>query len=93
MQPTKPELEKKIRVTLDITSQFNLRLESLEALVGAASKADVIRQALQVYEYIATRTLKGYTFKAVSKAGKTETIVILGAGPAPAAVEDEVLAV
>ncbi len=82
--------EKKVRVTIDLTPQFNQRLEQLEALVDAASsKADIIRQALQLYEYVARRTVEGYTFRAVSRNGREENLVFFGAGPAPTAVEEE----
>lgn len=67
----------KVRVTLDLTPEFHRRLEALESLVGAESKASVIRQALQLYEYVAQKTRKGYSFKAV-KDGHEETLVFLG---------------
>jgi len=83
--------EKKVRVTIDLTPQFNQRLENLEALVEANSKADIIRQALQLFEYVARRTADGYTFRAVSREGRAENLVFFGAGPAPSAVEEESL--
>jgi hypothetical protein len=76
--------EKKIRVTLDLTPQFNDRLEALESLVDASSKADVIRHALQLYEYVVKRTLEGYTFRAVARNGREENLVFFGAGPTTA---------
>ncbi|HWQ54359.1 MAG TPA: hypothetical protein VN442_11780 [Bryobacteraceae bacterium] len=81
--------EKKVRVTIDLTPQFNQRLEQLETLVDASSKADIIRQALQLYEYVARRSVEGYTFRAVSRNGHEEKLVFLGAGPAPTAIEDD----
>jgi predicted transcriptional regulator len=83
--------EKKVRVTIDLTAQFNRRLEQLEALADASSKADIIRQALQLFEYVARRTTEGYTFRAVSRDGRVENLVFFGAGPAPTAVEKESL--
>jgi hypothetical protein len=83
--------EKKVRVTIDVTPQFNQRLEQLEAMVDANSKADVIRQALQLFEYVARRTSEGYTFRAVSRDGREENLVFFGAGPAPIADEEESL--
>ena len=71
---TKP---KKIRGTLDLTPQFYERLEKLEGLVEAGSKANLIRQALQLYEYVAKRTLEGYSFQS-TKGDKTEGLVFLG---------------
>ncbi len=73
---------KKVRVTLDLSPEFYERLESLEQLVDGGTKANVIRQALQLYEYLAHRTIEGHTFKAIDQDGKEEKIVFLGAGPA-----------
>lgn len=75
---------KKVRVTIDLSPQFYDRLEQLERLVDGGTKANVIRQALQVYEYLAHKTLDGCTFRAIDKDGREETLVILGAGPPPA---------
>ena len=77
----KKDSGKKIRMTLDLTPQFYDRLQELERLVEAESKASVIRQALQLYEYIAKRTKDGHTFKALTPAGDEETIVFLGPMP------------
>ena len=84
----KSDSEKKVRVTIDLTPQFNQRLEQLETLVEANSKADIIRQALQLYEYVARRTAEGCTFRTVSRSGRETNLVFFGAGPAPAAVEE-----
>ncbi len=76
----KKDPEKKVRVTLDLTPAFYERLEDLERLVEGGSKANVIRQALQLYEYIAQKSRNGWDFRAV-KNGDEETIVFLGATP------------
>ncbi len=70
----------KIRVTLDLTPQFYERLQKLEQLTEAGTKANLIRQALQLYEYVAQKTIDGYSFRAV-KNGDEETLVFLGAAP------------
>ncbi len=80
----KRDTNKKVRVTLDLSPQFYERLEQLERLVDGGTKANVIRQALQLYEYLAQKTLDGHTFRAVDKDGREEKIVFLGAGPPPA---------
>ncbi len=82
MRRTKSK-EKKVRVTLDLSPPFYERLEQLEQLVDAGTKANVIRQALQVYEYLAQKTLDGYSFRAVDQDGQEEKIIFLGAGPPP----------
>jgi hypothetical protein len=40
----------KARITLDLSPEFYVRLENLTASVGAESKAQVIREALRLYE-------------------------------------------
>jgi hypothetical protein len=55
--------DKKTRITLDLTPDFYRRLEDLEAVVGSESKAGLIREALQLYEYVAQKVKDGYTFK------------------------------
>lgn len=67
--------DKKVRVSLDLPAAFNTRLEALEKLTQADSKAGLIRQALQIYEYIARKTLDGYSFRAVNPDGKEENLV------------------
>jgi phage protein U len=57
MKKTKAEDEKKIRLTLDVTPEFYERLEALERKTEAGSKANLIRQALQLYEYFVIRTV------------------------------------
>jgi uncharacterized protein (DUF608 family) len=81
MNRNKQDLGQKIRVTLDLTPQFYERLEQLEDLVEADSKAGVIRQALQLYEYVARKSLEGWAFRAVNSNGKEENIVFLSVQP------------
>ncbi len=69
--------QKKIRVTLDLTPQFYGRLKQLEELTEAGTKANLIRQALQLYEYVTKKTLDGYSFRAI-KDEDEETLVFLG---------------
>ena len=57
MKKTKAEDEKKIRLTLDVTPELYERLEALERKTEAGSKANLIRQALQLYEYFVIRTV------------------------------------
>jgi len=71
--------DKKTRVTLDLSPQFYQRLEELESLVDAQSKAEVIRNALQLYEYMAQKSKDGWTFCETSPSGDEKGIVFLGA--------------
>ncbi len=70
-------MSKKRRITLDVTEDFYERLEDLEERVKAPSKAEVIRDALQLYEYIADRQEAGWKFQAKTDSGETETLVFL----------------
>lgn len=67
-----------IRVSLDLSEPFHRRLSELETLTNAESKAGVIRQALQVYEYFATKTLEGCRFTITNKEGRQESLVFFG---------------
>jgi predicted DNA-binding protein len=70
--------KKKVRVTLDLSPEFHQRLEALEEIVGGETKANVIRHALQVYEYVVKRSLSGDRFKAIGKDGEEEAVVFVG---------------
>jgi predicted DNA-binding protein len=74
----------KVRITLDLSPEFYNRLERLESRVGAESKAQVVREALRLYEYIASRYIEGDEFLTRAKDGTEKTIVLLGSAPAPA---------
>ena len=64
-----------VRVSLDLSEAFHRRLSELEQLTHAESKAGVIRQALQLYEYMARKTLQGHKFISVDKNGLHESLV------------------
>jgi hypothetical protein len=73
MLKTKPS-ERKTRITLDLTPEFYKRLEELETLVGSESKASLIREALQLYEYVAQKAKEGYIFKILKGADEKEIV-------------------
>lgn len=50
----------KIRVTVDLTQELYDRLERLTELTGAGSKADTVRDALRVLEFLADRHQQGF---------------------------------
>lgn len=66
------------RLTLDLSQDVRDRLSKLEGQVNLVGKANVIRQALQLYENIVDLTLRGYRFKRVSESGEEQEIVFLG---------------
>ncbi len=69
------DTNKKVRVSLDLPALFNTRLEALEQLTQADSKAGVIRDALRVYDFIARKTLDGYRFRLVAPDGTEENLM------------------
>ncbi len=70
-----PGAKDKVRVSLDLSEPFYKRLTELEQLTHADSKAGVIRQALQIYEYVARKTLEGHKFLSVDTNGKEGRLV------------------
>lgn len=70
---------RKIRITLDLTPQAYQRLERLEKDLDVVSKADVLRQALQLLEFFAQHTRKGATFTMRPPDGPEQKIVFLAA--------------
>jgi hypothetical protein len=73
--PTKTRKGDTIRVTLDVSPPFYERLENLEKLVEARTKSDVIRQALQFYEFMAKKTAAGFRFRLINPDGREENLV------------------
>jgi len=59
MKRTKTPDDRKVRLTIDVTPEFYERLERLERRTEAGSKATVIRQALQLFEYFVLKTEEG----------------------------------
>jgi hypothetical protein len=74
---TRAKFDKKVRITLDLSSSFYKRLAKLEKMVEASTKASLIRQALQLFEYVVKKSAAGFTFRLVDRAGKEETLVFL----------------
>src|SRR5262249_31526813 len=66
------EEKKKVRISLDVTPGFYERLEALEELVEGDSKAGVIRQALQLYEFLVKQHLEGASFRVVRDGAEKE---------------------
>lgn len=73
--PMKTRKGDTIRVTLDVSPPFYERLENLERLVEARTKSDVIRQALQFYEFMAKKTAAGFRFRLIGPTGQEENLV------------------
>jgi len=66
-----------IRLTVDFSKEGYGRLEQLAEIVDARSKADVIRDALRVYEYFAKKSKQGAGFCVVEE-DEHKSIVLFG---------------
>jgi hypothetical protein len=53
----------KIEVKMKLSQEFVAALEVLGGFTGEIDKAELIRHALQVYEYVARRTAEGCEFE------------------------------
>ena len=71
----KKSSNEKVRVTLDLSRPFYKRLTKLGELVDSDTKASVIRDALQLYEYVATEVANGSTFSVVDRDGRVQNLV------------------
>jgi hypothetical protein len=72
---TESESEKRTRITLDLSDRSYRRLNELAELVEADSKAAVMRQALQCFEYIAKLSTSGAEFWVHHPGGHKEKLV------------------
>jgi len=67
---------KPIRISVDLPQRSFDRLGKLEHVVGASSKAEVVREALKLYEYLVGLAVRGCAFQMVDKSGDTKTLVL-----------------
>jgi len=71
-----PTVDKRIRLTLDLTPKQFSKLKDLEDETGA-TKMEIVRNALRLYAYIAERALAGDSFRAVDKTGRAAEVVLV----------------
>jgi metal-responsive CopG/Arc/MetJ family transcriptional regulator len=71
--------ERKIRMTVDLSPQLFERLERLTELVGAESKATVVRDALRLFEYFVENSSHGDRFVRETSSGAREYLHVFGA--------------
>jgi Arc/MetJ-type ribon-helix-helix transcriptional regulator len=69
---------RKVRITVDLSPALYARLERLTELLGAETKATVIRDALRLLEYVAEETADGRRFFREAPNGDKEALVFLG---------------
>ena len=74
---------KKVRLTVDLQPRFYQRLNQLEELVEANSKADMIRDSLRIYDVIARKVLAGNRICAVDDDGNQQELVFIAPMPTP----------
>lgn len=67
----------KTRITLDLSPGGYARLQKLAKAANATS-ANVLRQALQLYEFVVEKTNEGARFKSVDSAGNETEVRFLG---------------
>lgn len=67
----------KIRLTIDLLPERHEALQRLQDLTGSSSKADVVRRALLIFEFLHKETARGANLY-VEKDGNRERVVILG---------------
>ena len=68
------DTKRKTRISLDLSETAFKRLSMLESLTDADSKADLIREALRLYEFLVKESLKGSTIQCVSPEGVVREI-------------------
>ena len=85
----KPKTPDTVRITLDLSPEDSARLANLTATVGAASKAQVVREALRLYDYVVQRSRAGDALLSRTTEGVETTIVLLGSAPPPAALLED----
>ena len=68
----------KIRMTLDLVPQLHEKLTYVTEVTGATSKAEALRKALLIYEFIIQRLKNGDDFLIVSKDGETKSLEFPG---------------
>ena len=68
--------DKKIRVTIDFSEQSYERLERLQKMIDTTSKADVIRQALRLLEFVSEKYAEGCSFYMKTKKDDNSQIPI-----------------
>lgn len=68
--------ERRIRLSLDLTLKQYARLRSLEDETGT-TKAEIVRNSLRLYSFIAEKAFAGYSFRMIDKAGQAQDLVFV----------------
>jgi hypothetical protein len=76
MAKEKVVVAKRSRLTLDLTPKQLAKLTELEGETGE-SKAEIVRNSLRLYTYIAERAFSGSKFFETDKHGNSKEIVVV----------------
>ena len=68
--------EKRIRLTLDLTPKQFEKLKDLEDETGT-TKAEIVRNALRLYTYVAERKLAGDSLRSIDKKGRATDVLLV----------------
>lgn len=71
----------RVRLTVDIQPRFHERLSQLEQAVEANSKAELIRDALRIYELLAREIQSGRRICSINEQGQTKEIMFVAPMP------------
>lgn len=74
--------DKKVRISLDLSSRDFGRLAELEHLTGLTTKVEVLREALRLYEFLVRQALRGAKLKSETPNGDV-TELFVSSLPAP----------
>lgn len=68
--------QRRIRLSLDLTLKQHARLRSIENETGT-TKAEIVRNSLRLYSFVAEKALAGYSFRMVDKDGQAQDLVFV----------------
>jgi Arc/MetJ-type ribon-helix-helix transcriptional regulator len=67
--------DEKVRITLDLPTQFYERLEKLVEATDAPSKAAVVRKAITLYDLVTSKLAAGYELR-MRRDGEPDVLIL-----------------
>jgi metal-responsive CopG/Arc/MetJ family transcriptional regulator len=74
---SKPETDARRRLQFDFSDRAVERLDEMVQLMGASSRAEVVRRALLLMDHVLVQQSHGSTLQLISPSGKAERVLIL----------------
>lgn len=74
--PASRPAERRLRLQIDFSPLATTELDELKGLMGAASRADVCKQALEWTNWVARQQVEGCRFIVVRRTGREELIIL-----------------